>query len=211
MTIIKGGNEVGIESFAFWLSSFSSFFTMTDGYSQVLILILTASHLASTPARFTPARFWLNEVNKTTSSAKSRDAILWLLNQTLYGPWFYPWKQWTEQVPQSNMHCWTQAPIPMHWEPVDLLLAMQTRHLLRSYTAILQHLNLYSKKTPYENFLHFAPPANNSFLSPSKQYGAFNVLNLVAPQFYSSDEVTLSWTFRSFLINLQSKSCFIWA
>ena len=53
---------------------------------EVLTLIPAVSHLAVNRSR-TCWRSWLEGTNKTTSSAKSRDEILWLPNQTPSVPW----------------------------------------------------------------------------------------------------------------------------
>uniref|UniRef100_A0A3P9II17 Inter-alpha-trypsin inhibitor heavy chain 3 n=1 Tax=Oryzias latipes TaxID=8090 RepID=A0A3P9II17_ORYLA len=52
----------------------------------VLTLIPAASHLAANYPN-TRRRSWLDEANRTTSSAKNREEILWSSNQTSLGPW----------------------------------------------------------------------------------------------------------------------------
>ncbi|KAI3373536.1 hypothetical protein L3Q82_022139 [Scortum barcoo] len=64
----------------FWLRTMASDL-------EVLILIPAASHSAANCCQYNAEGSWFDEANRTTSSAKSRDEILWFPNWTPSGPW----------------------------------------------------------------------------------------------------------------------------
>lgn len=98
----------------------------------VLILIPAASHSAANRPS-THWRSWPDEANMTTSSANSRDAIMWFPNRTPSSPWLR-----LEILSMKIMNRTGDKGQPCR-SPTrtgnrsDLLPAMRTRLLLRSY------------------------------------------------------------------------------
>ncbi len=119
---------------------------------EVLILIPATSHSAENHPS-AGRRSWSEGANKTTSSAKSGDEIVWSPNRTPSGPWLHLEIlsiKIMNRTGDKGQHC--RSPT-CTGNKSDLLPAMRTKLLLRSYRdrAALRNRprTPYSQSTPH--------------------------------------------------------------